>query len=93
MTPDVNAYLMLRDAARHQPQVALIFCALNETLDHFGVKEKADRERFGDLIQRWSMKLAEHGPMLLNFEDAGIERLADMVEWFQKHAEKVLAGG
>lgn len=86
-----NMYDMLRDGARIGGPMAIIFTGLNETLDHFKIVGE-NRRAVGDLIQRWSMALAEHGPMRLNMDDPGTHALADMVEWFQKRTEDILSG-
>jgi hypothetical protein len=86
----VNTYLELKYIALADPDAQLVVRALEATMNHFKVPQ--EKQAFlGNLMQRISMVLARDDDNIEYYiasEDAALHNLIDMVEHFQRVAER-----
>jgi hypothetical protein len=86
---NVNTYLELKKFAIVDPDAQLVVRALEATMDHYKVPH--EKQAFvGNLMQRISMLLSrdENVEYYIASEDPALHNLIDMVEYFQRVAER-----
>lgn len=89
---DINLYDELVQMAGKNPDVAILVDCLRRSLQHFNIP----RERWGEVgnvVQRFSMLLClQDEQVCIDSDDPGLHFLTDIVEHYNRLAEKELEG-